>query len=139
VIRAGTHLREVRAPAELGPPDLAPSSGIAGYARHNDAWYIHLSGGEARVRFGGKGNEAVPYIATANARLTHFRRNAEGAARRIEFGLAGHVPVKFTLAHAAGCELRVDGKVLKPSGSGAVMAYEVPRPAVNAAELSCPR
>lgn len=142
VIRAGKSLREVRALAELGPPDLAASSGVAGYSRHEGAWYIHLSGSEARVRFGEKGKEAgpaVPYIAAANARLTHFRRNAEGAARRIEFGFAGHVPVRFSIANASGCELRVDGAVLKPARSGDVLAFEVTRNTINAADLSCPR
>src|SRR6185436_7226346 len=37
VVRAGQHLRELRAPAELGPPDLEASAGVAGYLRHEGA------------------------------------------------------------------------------------------------------
>jgi hypothetical protein len=137
VVRTGPHLRELRAPVELGVPDLARSTGVAGYARRDDVYYVHLSQAEARVRFGA--SAPVAYIESANARLTHFRRSAEGAPRRIEFGFSGHVPVKFSIVNAAGCELIADGAVLKAARSGDVYAFEVARHTINAAELSCPR
>lgn len=136
LVRSGEHLRELRVPGSLGAPDLAASDGVAGYAQLNGDYYVHLAGPEARLRFGA--SRPVPYLETANARVTHFRRVSEGAVQRVEFGLSGHVPISASFAGAGGCELRADGAAGKPVRRGDTLHFETPGRSVHAAELRCP-
>lgn len=111
-VAGGEALRTLRLPAGLGAPDLAASPGVAGFAwddRFPEQRYLHQAGGEATLAFAagddnlqktGRG-AARPYLFDANARLAAWRPTADG----VEFGLAGQVPLEFSLGAMDGCTL----------------------------------
>ena len=113
LVRGGGALRTLRAPASLGPPDMAASSGVAGYADAPEGRYLHLTGTEARIRFA-QAPRAVPYLAEANARLVSWERDADG----LRFALDGHAPIEFALANAQGCRVYANGKLLTGRQAG---------------------
>ncbi len=110
-VASGGALREWRAPASLGLPDVAASVGVAGYNRHNGETYVHAAAGEGTVRFASAPSRH-PYLADANGRVEGWRGRGKG----FDFTLRGYVPLEFTLENAAGCRVRADGKPLAPAG-----------------------
>ncbi len=116
LIRGGDALRELRAPASLGAPDVAASRGVAGYAGHNGETYIHLDSAQALVQFSPAARR-VAYVVEANGRIERATRDGAG----MSLALRGHLPLAFTLANAAGCQVSADGKTLAgvPAADGA--------------------
>ena len=104
-IRGNGDLRTLRLPE--GRPDIARSSGVAGFRDGPEGGYVHLAGGSATLHTGGG---RTPALHEANARLGDWRRAANG----LSLTLRGHVPVEFSLADAAGCQVRADGRPLTP-------------------------
>lgn len=103
-------LRTLRAPDALGYPDPAASSGLVGYSPGPEGRYLHLAGGESRLRFAPAATPR-PYLVDANARVADW--SADGGALR--FTLHGYQPLRFTLANVVGCKVDADGRALTPS------------------------
>ncbi len=122
-IRGAGDLRTVRLPAGAGQVDVRASTGVAGAAVHNDQRYVHLAGREAVLRVA-PAPAPAPQLADANARLTAYERTPDGFTMRLE----GHRPLAFTLAGAAGCEVRADNRPLAAKGA---QRYELPHAAAS--------
>lgn len=103
-------LRTLRLPSALGEPDLAASTGVAGYSAHADVWFVHLAGTTAELVLHppGAAPSRAPRLDSANARITAFSAQA-GVLR---WQLQGQVPLRVRLANVAGCKLRVNGRPL---------------------------
>lgn len=111
VVRGDGQLRTLRVPDSLGAPDVAASSGVAGFSRAPEGGYLHLAGDAADIRFAAKSPPA-PYLASANARLESWTRAANG----VEFSLRGHVPLELALGNTQGCTVADGaGRALKPA------------------------
>ncbi len=134
-IRGAEHLRTLRLPAALGAPDLVASEAIAGYAPHDGETYVHLSAASAELRLGAGTPEApAPRLISANARIESATRSADGSA----WHLRGHVPLRFALAHAENCQVRVAGKPLRPTHRvGDVFHYQLNAHAARPLETRC--
>lgn len=133
IFRGDGELRTLRAPAALGTPDPARSSGLAGFRAGREGNYLHLSGGEARLRFAGQAS-AAPYLVESNARLQNWRAGEDG----LNFTLKGYQPIIFTLANVRACKVSADGRPLAPreSREGATFTLEH---AAATIRVSCPR
>lgn len=100
VTRGSGHLRTLRIGAGMHPLPAA-STGVAGYNRHNDQHYIHLTTAEARVRTAGSA-PATPYLVDANALL----ESASGDAGSMNLVFNARMPLAFTLANTQTCTVR---------------------------------
>ncbi len=108
-------LREMRMPPALGRPNIAASSGVAGYNRSpNGNWYVHLDGrGSAYLSLApGTGDQA--YIESANAPIVGFDPMGRGFTARLK----GYVPIRIQLKNAQGCTTTVNGKSIVASALG---------------------
>ena len=74
-------------------------------------------------------------LASANARLASWARSGG----HIRFRLAGHVPLEFDLANAAGCTLSMAGGPLAPTGSDKRLTHYRTSHAAADFDLRCPR
>ncbi|WP_308389997.1 endo alpha-1,4 polygalactosaminidase [Acidithiobacillus sp. AMEEHan] len=102
-----TDLRELRMPKSLGYPNLAASSGIAGYNdTPNGAYYVHMDGQGSAFLALQSAAPKVPYIRSANAPIASYQENANGFTAQLD----GFVPVQLHLANVQGCEVRLNGK-----------------------------
>ena len=133
LVRGAGRLRELRLPAAAGFPKLEDSRGVAGYSRHNDQHYVHLSGAEAEFTLA-DAPPRLPYLADANGRIESFSRSGGGIALE----LAAGAPLSFALANVAGCELRSGGQALKPArNEGKLARYELKQNGTTALTLRC--
>lgn len=130
VVRDSGQLRTVRlAPGDA--PDLATSTGIAGYTPGPAGVYVHLVGSEARIRVlhgAAHANASLPYLADANGRVERFARDAHG----LSFELRAHVAPAFRLANVRNCRVTANGHPLTPDHSSGA------NPRVADAEQSAP-
>jgi len=106
-IRGAGQLRTLRMPASSGFPDLARSNGVVGYNEHNGERYLSTNSDEAIVAMTDKA-PTRPYLIDANARVA----SATSSATQLTMELVGHMPITLTLANAARCDVRADGKPL---------------------------
>ena len=107
-ISGANNLRQVRMPAAMGFPDLTQSIGVAGFNQHAGNTYIHL--GENRNVFKTQSAPvAIPYLVSANAAITQVQRDG----KNLQLSLRGDMPLEFILAHAEGCQVTADKRVLK--------------------------
>lgn len=135
ITRSSGALHTLRMPAAAGYPDLVASRGIAGYSLHSDQHYLHLSGSEARITIASKAPQGV-YLAEANARLESATTDASGL--RLNFD--GHLPLAFSLANAAGCEVRTGNQRLVPvAGTAGPVRYETRQDGRTTVTVSCKR
>lgn len=107
LVRGGGELRTLRLPEGMGLPDMNGSEGIAGYRVDKPGRYLHLQDGYASWE---SGNNTLPYLQQANARLTDFTQTETGLA----FSLQGYAALEFAIGNAKGCALRHAGKILSP-------------------------
>ena len=117
-VRGAEHLRTLRLPASMGFADMAASQGVAGYQAGENGSYLHLGASSAELVLRASESNS-PRLASANARLEAFEYTAQGPRWRLK----GHVPLSFTLAHADGCRVQIDGKDLKPTRRVANLSY----------------
>ncbi|MBP6095357.1 MAG: bifunctional glycoside hydrolase 114/ polysaccharide deacetylase family protein [Methyloversatilis sp.] len=108
IVRNAHRLRTLRIPPALGHPDLAASSGVAGYSEGPEGAYLHLSDHNALLRLGPTASR-LPMLASANAHLAAMTRDGGALA----FDLKGHVPLDFALAHIEQCTPTAGGKTIK--------------------------
>lgn len=134
LVRGAGELRELRFPDALGAVDVKASRNIAGWSQAAEGRYVHLAAGEAEIRFSAKA-ASFPYLREANARLTAWRVTASG----IEFGLAGHRPLSFSVAADTGCRYMLGGKSLVPRvRQQSLSLFELPSHAAEAFQVRCP-
>lgn len=133
-VRGGGNLRTLRIPEGLqGVVDWEASAGVAGSHPAPEGTYLHLTGGSAEL-VAPASAATRPYLAEANARLTRFERNGN----RLDFGLAGYVPLSFALGNARGCRLRAGDRVLLPYRQAAGLNhYRLEHHAESAFKLDC--
>lgn len=119
VARVGDHwlirnlgsIRELRIPNSLGYPDLARSHGIIGFNTHEEARYIHTTGGEdIELRLQGTPSIAT-YLVEANGQVVEWQRQPG----ELRFRLLSHVPLRFSLARAESCVVISNGTRLRPT------------------------
>lgn len=109
-IRGAGPLRTLRAPAELGQPDLVASRSVAGFNQHGGDTYVHLGAGSAELAFTTRADNTVRLV-SANAAVESVERTANG----YRWTLVGHMPLRVTLARAERCRIRAGGRDLVPS------------------------
>jgi len=83
-------------------PDLARSTGVAGYHDASGHRYIHLTGDAPRLFLADTPPEG-PRLVQANAVLTQWQRQQEDGRWRVTLGLRGHQPLAFSLAGVRRC------------------------------------
>lgn len=133
-VRGEGALRTLRIPAERKPVlDWAASQGVAGSHPAPEGTYVHTTGASAELVLSAAA-VSLPYLADANARLTAFERDGKS----LRFGLAGHVPLAFTLGNAHGCRLRAGSRVLSPYRQAAGLHhYRLDHHAESSLKLDC--
>ena len=136
-IRTGDDLRTVRIPsADAARIDWRRSQGVAGVAHGADGDYLHLAASDARLvlrpgsaaQRGSTASEPSPppIVESANGRIDAFERigrgsgdpGRDGAAHdSVRFRFSSHVPGELRLLHSSACQVRANGKRLKPASS----------------------
>lgn len=106
-VRGAKALRTLRLPAIMGAPNLALSQAVAGFANQQGDVYAHLSDDSADLVLGGVATSAVRLV-SANGRVEGFEPVPGG----YRWQLNAYVPLKFTLANAQACQVRVGGRLL---------------------------
>lgn len=133
-IRGLRDLRQLRLPAALGVPDLARSSGLAGYNEHLDQRYLHTGAAEAELVLDKAARKTLRLV-SANAPLRAMERSDHGL--RLEF--APHVALQVEVEHAARCTFSAAGKPLtaRKSGSRPHLRYALDHHAAAPIEALC--
>jgi len=108
----------LRLPVAMGFPDVQKSQAVAGFSDGQGERYVHLSGDSAELVL--RPTESTgPRLVSANARVESFTATSEG----LKWQLDGHVPLKFTLANAETCRIRIGGKDISPARRAAGLSY----------------
>jgi hypothetical protein len=132
-VRGASYLRTLRLPVAMGFPDLQQSTGIAGYRSAQNDGYAHLGSDNAELVLRPTESSGMRLV-SANARI----ESAEPTADGYRWNLAGNVPLKFTLAHAGNCRVRVAGVDINPSKRDAhFFYYELKAHAARPLEAIC--
>ena len=76
-------LRTVRFDDPRATVDLARSSGVAGYARHQGSLYVHLASSGPALIVLGHGAPAVPYLAQASHHVVGWTREGDAIGFRL--------------------------------------------------------
>jgi len=117
-VRGAVDLRTLRLPVAMGFPDVQKSQAVAGFSDGQGERYVHLSGDSAELVL--RPTESTgPRLVSANARVESFTATSEG----LKWQLDGHVPLKFTLANAETCRIRIGGKDISPARRAAGLSY----------------
>lgn len=114
LVRGAQALRQLRAPASLGVPQIAGSRALAGYTEPDAVEgtdglagagerYLHLAADEAWLRFDRQGDGA-PRLVDANGRVEAH----EHAGGHTRLRLAAQVPLQFSLRHGPRCTVAAD-------------------------------
>jgi uncharacterized protein (TIGR01370 family) len=139
LISGADRLRELRAPAALGQPDLAASKGLSGFSQKGSIQYLHLVGNEAEIHFG-KNNKTQSYLVTANARVENLQRSKTADGYALAMKLHGEMPLKFDLSLAVHCSVSADGQVIKAdSVQKNISRFSMSNNVINELRISCPR
>lgn len=138
-VRGTENLRELRASATLGQPDLGASRSVAGFNRQGDSLYLHLAGGEAEIRFR-QAAAPMPYLISANARVERMARISAADGSTLSLTLRGQVPLKFALALDARCSVRADGHPINATSKGdAISHFSIRNHAIEELRVHCSR
>lgn len=137
-VRGEGDLRTLRipAPAPGFSPDWRASSGLVGVSPAPEGRYVAIDGDSADIVLASsaKSAEKLPYLASANAKVTRFERQGRG----LRFSLAGYVPLEFALANSDGCALQAGGKDIKAvTAADGLRHYRMDAHAEPALELRC--
>ncbi|WP_161805098.1 bifunctional glycoside hydrolase 114/ polysaccharide deacetylase family protein [Amantichitinum ursilacus] len=131
----GGALRTFRLPQSLGYPDLAQSTGVAGYLDHGSERYVHLIGPDARIALQ-PGAPTQLSLADANG----VTQSGRITPQRLELRLSAEQQnLQFSLRNAQGCTVTADGKSVPASSTdGAVTHYKLNTHAASII-AQCPR
>ena len=132
IVRGGDALRELRAPAALGVPDMAGSRAVAGYQSRANENYIHLTDSDALLKLVPQA-ATQPYLVEANGRIGSWKQ--EGSS--MQFSLQAHVPLRFSLANISGCRVEGDGRALTGVSQGGITRYELKQNGIERISISC--
>jgi polysaccharide biosynthesis protein PelA len=139
LVRGAGDVHELRAPPALGQPVLDDRSEVAGFNRYRDGQYLHIAASEANIRFS-KSAAALPYLVTANARVTHLTSATAADGKTLALSLNGQVPLKFDLALDTRCTVRADGHAIKADSRGnGVSHFSTHDHAIDELRIYCPR
>ncbi len=133
LLRGNGDLRTVRLPPQGPVPDLLASAGVAGMAPGPNARYVHLDGGNARLRL--TPVSSGPYLEYANGGIQRLTVNANG----LTLDVRGYRPLKLTFAQAAGCTARWNQRPLPFNRQGDRLIIESSRHDLAALQIVCPR
>jgi uncharacterized protein (TIGR01370 family) len=132
-VRGGNDLRTVRLPAAMGVPDLAKSVDVAGFIAHQSEVYAHLSADAAELVLNDAPTSSVRLV-SVNGHIEKFENLPQGA----RWNLKGYVPLKFTLANADACQVRVAGRSLQPKRhAGGYSFFEIQDHVARPLEAIC--
>ena len=132
-VRGAKDLRSLRLPVNMGAPDLAQSQAVAGFTSHKGDVYAHLSDDSADLVLGGDATSAVRLV-SANGRIEGFERVPGG----YRWQLNAYVPLKFTLANAQACQVRVGGRLLTAERrAGGLSFFEISDHVARPLEAIC--
>jgi hypothetical protein len=138
LFRSGGDVRTLRIAQAAGSPDVAASRNVAGFARHNDQYYLHLASDDARVVLADRA-PALPYLANANARLESMTQGGGELTLR----LVGHMPLAFELENVRECAVSANGRPLKAVAGGALprsaLRFELKTDAAATISVRCRR
>jgi hypothetical protein len=127
-VRGAGDLRTVRVGAAT-PVALGASRGVAGAAPGPQARYLHLASTDAAVTLAPEAAAPV-HVRDAAGWIDGFARTAQPAG--IRFRLSSYARASFTLAAAAGCRVRVDGREVTPAQRQAdSLGFELPNHEVS--------
>ena len=109
VVRTGSSLRTLRLWPGTVVPSVARSTGLAGYAPGPAGQYLTLA--SAQVRLSAHVDTQLPaMVQSVNGGLSDWQRSTIDRVEQTEFTVDANAPVILTLAHAAACSVRADGK-----------------------------
>jgi len=132
-VRGTKDLRTLRLPASMGLPELSSSQAVAGFASHPSGVYAHLGDDAAELVLTDTTPDAVRLV-SANGRIEGFERLPNGW----RWNVVAHVPVRFTLANAQACKVRVAGRDLVPTHrTGTFSFFEIKDHAARPLEALC--
>lgn len=138
-VRGTGNLHELRAPLLLGQPRIEAGGALAGFIRHGDSQYLHVADSEVNIRFR-KSAEDVPYLVSANARVSRLNVATTGKARSLEMTLSGQVPIRFALSMNVHCSVRAGGKLLGVnSRTNGVSHFSTKTNVIDQLRIHCPR
>lgn len=133
LLRGFGALRTLRLDRRLGWPDLTRSVGVAGVRELPAGRYLALTG-EAHPRLYLQPEPPRGlYLESANAVVQTWRRLGD---KRVEFRLAGHLPVELWIANGATCRLR--GAAATTSRRGSALQLRFAQPDTGLVTLECP-
>lgn len=133
IVRGAGELRTLRAPAELGLPDLGRSSAVAGHApAPGGERYLHLAGAFPRLTFAATAPRQ-PYLAQANGRLADWQPAPDGWRATLK----AHVPLEFAIGALGQCALLADGRRLAPARREGDLSHYRLAHAAQALQVSC--
>jgi hypothetical protein len=136
LVRGAQALRQLRAPAALGVPQIATSRALAGYTELDGVGerYLHLSTDQAWLRFDREA-DAAPRLVDANGRIEAF----EHSAGQTRLQLAAQVPLQFSLRHDPACIVRAEPPQLTSTGASAGLYHYATDPHGSATiTIACP-
>ena len=108
--------------------DLAGSRNVGGVASGPGGQYLHLTDAAAEIRLPAATAANPVHVRDARGWLREFTRSSNG----ISFALHAYTQPAFTLAAAAGCRVRVDGRDLPAARTdSSTSSYELPAGEVN--------
>lgn len=109
-VRGANTLRTLRLPAGMGLPDVALSQAVAGFTSPPGDIYAHLGDDSAELVMTAVDAGKVRLV-SANGSIEAFELKPTGFSWHIK----ATVPLKFTLANAQACQVRVAGHDLAPT------------------------
>jgi polysaccharide biosynthesis protein PelA len=117
LVRGAQALRQLRAPASLGVPQIAASRALAGYTEPDGIAgaterYLHLAADAAWLSFAGR-DDGAPRLVDANGRVDTF----EQVGGRTRLRLSAQVPLQFSLQHGPRCTVQADPQPATASAS----------------------
>jgi hypothetical protein len=132
-VRGAENLRTLRWHSDMGYPNMAQSRELAGFAKYQGQVYAHLSSNSADISLEANETKTV-HLVSANGRIEGFEIVKDGYRWR----LTAAVPLKFTLANARGCQVRIDGRLLTATrNQDSLSFFEIPNHVAKPLEAIC--
>jgi uncharacterized protein (TIGR01370 family) len=132
-VRGGKDLRTIRMPAGMGTPDIENSSKVAGFTTHQGEVYFLLSGDSVEVVLT-KSRSLSAHLVSINGHIEKFEPLPNGGRWHVN----GYVSLKFTLANADACQVKVAGRLLKAKRrAGELSFFEIQDHVARPLEAIC--
>ncbi|WP_437880227.1 endo alpha-1,4 polygalactosaminidase [Pseudomonas sp. LRF_L74] len=132
-VRALDALRTVRLDPEMGWPDLARSSGVAGVRDLPQGRYVHLAGPSTVLALRDS-RDPRPALEQANLPLLDWQYRSD---KRVVFSFAGEVPLQLQVRSQTACRIDVAGNSYQGQGGAGLWNFQLPMKKVSDAQLIC--